>query len=59
MIAAIGHKKTARPVMKFSREAAEYTIFHGTMIQPAVIVMSTTPLLMLIYLVVSVQSFSD
>jgi hypothetical protein len=54
MIAAIGHRKTARPVMKFSRDAAEYTIFHGTMIQPAVIVMRTTPLLMLIYLVMSV-----
>jgi hypothetical protein len=54
MIAAIGHRKTARPVMKFSRDAAEYTIFHGTMIHPVVIVMSTTPLLMLIYLVMSV-----
>lgn len=50
MIAAIGHKKTARPAMKFRRLAAEYTIFHGTMTQPAVIVMRITPLLMLMYL---------
>jgi hypothetical protein len=50
MIAAIGHKKTARPVMKFRRLAAEYTIFHGTITQPAVTVMRITPLLMLMYL---------
>jgi hypothetical protein len=50
MIAAIGHKKTARPVIKFRRLAAEYTIFHGTITQPAVTVMRITPLLMLMYL---------
>jgi hypothetical protein len=50
MIAAIGHKKTARPAIKFRREAAEYTIFQGTITQPAVTVMRTTPLLMLMYL---------
>jgi hypothetical protein len=50
MIAAIGHRKTARPAIKFRRLAAEYTIFQGTIIQPAVTVMSITPLLMLIYL---------
>jgi hypothetical protein len=36
--------------MKFRRLAAEYTIFHGTITQPAVTVMRTTPLLMLMYL---------
>jgi hypothetical protein len=50
MIAAIGHKKTARPVMKFRREAAEYTIFQGTITQPAVTVIRTTPLRMFMYL---------
>jgi hypothetical protein len=53
MIAAIGHKKTARPAMKLRREAAEYTIFHGTITQPAVTVMRMTPLRMLMYLALS------
>lgn len=50
MMEAIGHRKTAKPTMKFSNDSAEYTIFQGTMIQPPVMVMSMTPLRMLMYL---------
>jgi hypothetical protein len=50
MMEAMGHKNTARPTMKFNNDSAEYTIFQGTIIQPPVMVMTTTPLRMLMYL---------
>ena len=50
MMAAMGQRKTARPAMKVSNDAAEWTIFHGTITHPAVIVIRMAPLRMLMYL---------
>src|SRR6266536_864625 len=50
MIAAIGARKIPRPDMKLSRLAAEWMIFQGTIIQPAVIVVMITPRRILMYL---------
>src|SRR5687768_12082382 len=49
-MAAMGARKIPRPDMKASSEAAEWMIFHGCMIQPAVMVASRTPRRMLMYL---------
>jgi len=39
----MGQRKIARPLMKLRRDAAEWTIFQGTMIQPAVTVITIAP----------------
>src|SRR3954471_23482545 len=48
-IAAIGAKNVPRPAMKLRRLDAEWMIFHGTIIHPAVTVVMITPRRMLIY----------
>jgi len=49
MIAAIGARKIPSPAMNDSKLAAEWIIFHGTIIQAAVTVAIITPRRMLIY----------
>jgi hypothetical protein len=48
-IAAIGARKMPRPAMKDNREEAEWIIFQGTMIHPAVTVVMITPRRILMY----------
>ena len=49
-IAAMGARKMPKPDMKLNKLDAEWMIFQGTMIQPAVTVVIMTPRRMLMYL---------